>query len=57
MGYDIPAPNLMRLARQGVLFRHCFASAPSCAPSRAALVTGQYLLAEGVIPPPPVKGT
>jgi len=42
MGYDIPAPNLMRLARQGTLFRQCHASAPSCAPSRAALVTGQY---------------
>jgi arylsulfatase A-like enzyme len=42
MGYDIPAPNLMRLARQGVLFRQCHASAPSCAPSRAALVTGQH---------------
>lgn len=42
MGYDIPAPNLMRLAQQGVLFRQCHASAPSCAPSRAALVTGQH---------------
>ena len=41
MGYDIPSPNLMRLAEQGTLFRQCFASAPTCAPSRAALVTGQ----------------
>ena len=42
MGYDIPAPSLMQLARQGVLFRQCHASAPSCGPSRAALLTGQY---------------
>ena len=42
MGYDIPAPNLMRLASEGILFRQCHASAPSCAPSRAALVTGQH---------------
>ncbi|RMD75963.1 MAG: hypothetical protein D6820_13610 [Lentisphaerae bacterium] len=38
MGYPIPAPNLMRLAREGTLFRQAFAAAPSCAPSRAALV-------------------
>lgn len=42
MGYPIPAPNMMRLAKSGVLFRHCHASAPTCAPSRAALMTGQY---------------
>lgn len=42
MGYAIPAPNITRLAREGVLFRQAFASAPSCAPSRAALVTGRY---------------
>ncbi len=42
MGYAIPAPHLQRFAEQGVLFRQCHSSAPSCAPSRAALVTGQY---------------
>lgn len=42
MGYDIPAGNLQRLAEQGVLFRNCHAAAPTCGPSRAALVTGQY---------------
>jgi len=42
MGYDIPSPNIMRLATEGVLFRQCHSSAPSCAPSRAALVTGQH---------------
>lgn len=42
MGYDIPAPNLMRLAKQGTLFRKCFSSAPTCGPSRAAMMTGQH---------------
>lgn len=42
MGYDIPAPNLQRLAEQGVLFRQCHCSAPSCGPSRAALLTGRH---------------
>jgi len=41
MGYAIPAPNLMKLAGQGTLFRNFHSSAPSCAPSRAALVTGE----------------
>ena len=41
-GYNIPAPNLMRFAGQGTLFRQCHCHAPSCAPSRAALVTGEY---------------
>ena len=42
MGYAIPAPNMMKLSKQGVLFRNAHSSAPSCAPSRAALTSGQY---------------
>lgn len=40
-GYAVPTPNLMRLAREGVLFRQMYSAAPSCSPSRAALLTGQ----------------
>ncbi|MFW6133792.1 MAG: sulfatase, partial [Planctomycetota bacterium] len=40
-GYDVPAPNLQRLAEQGVLFRRAFCMGPTCSPSRAALLTGQ----------------
>ncbi|MFW6152605.1 MAG: sulfatase [Verrucomicrobiota bacterium] len=56
MGYDIPAPNLMKLAKEGVLFRQCHASAPSCAPSRAALLTGQHPHRCGMLglPSPPL---
>jgi N-sulfoglucosamine sulfohydrolase len=35
-------PTFDRVAREGVLFTHCFSAAPSCTPSRAAMLTGQY---------------
>ena len=34
-------PHLDRLARQGVLFNHCY-STPICTPSRVQIMTGQY---------------
>src|SRR5579884_4288160 len=41
-GYAIPTPNIQRLAEEGVLFRRAFCTAPTCSPSRASLLTGQY---------------
>jgi arylsulfatase A-like enzyme len=38
----VRTPSFDRLAREGVLFRHAYASAPSCTPSRVALLTGQW---------------
>lgn len=38
----VKTPHVDRLARNGVLFSHAFCAAPSCSPSRAALLTGQY---------------
>jgi uncharacterized sulfatase len=35
-------PTLDRLAREGARFTHAFASAPVCAPSRSAIITGMY---------------
>jgi arylsulfatase A-like enzyme len=35
-------PNLDRLAKQGMVFRHAYAAAGNCAPSRACLISGQY---------------
>jgi N-sulfoglucosamine sulfohydrolase len=40
-GYAVPTPNLQRLAGEGVLFRRAFSAAPTCSPSRSALLTGQ----------------
>lgn len=38
----IATPNLDRLAREGVVFRNAFVSAPSCTPCRSSLLTGQH---------------
>ena len=38
---NIPTPHFDRVAREGILFTHGYTSAPSCAPSRAALLTGR----------------
>jgi len=41
-GHAVPTPNLQQLAEEGVLFRQAFCVTPSCSPSRACLLTGQY---------------
>jgi arylsulfatase A-like enzyme len=45
----VSTPAFDRVAREGALFRRAFAVAPSCTPSRAALLTGllPHQLAEG----------
>lgn len=40
-GCSVPTPNICRLAEQGTIFRQAFCAAPTCSPSRAALLTGQ----------------
>jgi len=35
-------PTFDRLRREGVTFRNAYVSAPSCTPSRGAILTGQY---------------
>ena len=48
-GHAVPTPHLQRLAEQGVLFRQAFCAAPTCSPSRAALLTGQCAHSSGMI--------
>ncbi len=38
----IEVPNITRLAESGLKFNRAFIASPSCAPSRAALLTGLY---------------
>lgn len=38
----IETPNLDRLASEGAIFNQAYSSAPNCAPSRAAIMTGLY---------------
>ena len=48
-GHLTPTPNLQRLAEQGILFRQAFCAAPTCSPSRAALLTGQAPHSAGML--------
>lgn len=48
-GYAVPTPNLQKLAEEGVLFRKAFCAAPTCSPSRAALLTGQSAHSSGML--------
>ncbi len=42
-------PNIDRMAREGVLLRHCNAAGPVCTPSRASLLTGRYPTRTGIV--------
>ena len=48
-GHAIPTPNLQRLAESGVFFRRAYCAAPTCSPSRAALLTGQSPHSAGML--------
>ena len=48
-GHAVPTPNLQAFAEQGVVFRQAFCAAPTCSPSRAALLTGQSAHASGML--------
>ena len=43
----VRTPNFDRVAREGVLFRRAFVSAPSCTPCRSALLSGQHFWRTG----------
>lgn len=47
----IKTPHFDRIAHEGVLFMNAFTASPSCAPSRAAILTGQdiWRLEEGAL--------
>lgn len=46
---EIAGPNMAALAKEGLTFERAYATSPTCAPSRAALLTGCYNLRNGVM--------
>ncbi len=48
-GFAVPTPNLQRLAAEGILFRNAFSGAPTCSPSRSALLSGQCAHRSGML--------
>lgn len=50
-GWDVPTPNLQRLASEGILFRQAFSAAPTCSPSRASLLTVECPHSNGMLGP------
>lgn len=48
-GAPVETPHIQKLADEGVTFRQAFCAAPSCSPSRAALLTGQSAHSSGML--------
>lgn len=48
-GNAVFTPHLQKLAEQGLLFRQAYSAAPTCSPSRSAMLTGQCPHSAGML--------
>lgn len=48
-GYAVDTPNYQRLCDDSLLFQNAYCAAPTCSPSRAALLTGTYPHQNGML--------
>lgn len=48
-GHDLPTPHLQAWSKDAVIFRHAHCAAPTCSPSRAAMLTGMVAHRTGVL--------
>ena len=48
-GAQVTMPNTMRFAEEGLVFQNAFCAAPTCSPSRAALLTGRAAHSSGML--------
>ncbi len=47
---EVTTPNLDQLAEEGFRYRHAFANAPVCSPSRSTWITGVLSVSNGTLP-------
>ena len=45
----IDTPHMDQLAKQGVHFKNAFVTTALCSPSRASILTGQYMHSHGLV--------
>lgn len=48
-GYKVPTKAIENFAKDAVVFRNAFCAAPTCSPSRAALLTGKFPHSVGML--------
>ncbi len=48
-GWPVETPHLQEFAERSTVFRRCFSAAPTCSPSRAAMLTGVSAHASGML--------